>query len=101
MYGAHTVSTSIVASPEAVYKHAADPSNLPVWAPGFVKSIGKRGNEWIAETSLGEVRFLFAPTNDFGVPGVSDQEFQQDMNTIRADLGKLRTVLEHQSGSAA
>src|SRR5687767_2638863 len=29
------------------------------------------------------------------VPGVSDAQFQQDMDTVRADLNKLRTVLEH------
>jgi hypothetical protein len=29
------------------------------------------------------------------LPDVSDQQFQQDMDTIRADLNKLRTLLEH------
>ena len=33
-------------------------------------------------------------------PGVSDAQFQQDMDTVRADLNKLRTVLEHRSGSS-
>ena len=28
------------------------------------------------------------------LPGVSDAQFQQDMDTVRADLNKLRTVLE-------
>lgn len=135
MYRAHTVSTSIAASPEAVYEYASDPSNLPVWAPGFVQAIEKRGADWVAQTSLGEVRFRFAPPNDLGVldhevdlpsgtfhnpmrvipngpgsevlftllqlPGVSDQEFQKDMDAVRADLDKLRTVLEPRSGSAA
>ena len=34
------------------------------------------------------------------LPGVSDEQFQQDMDTVRADLNKLRTVLEHRVGSA-
>jgi hypothetical protein len=29
------------------------------------------------------------------LPGVSDAQFQQDMDTVRADLNKLRTLLEH------
>lgn len=29
-------------------------------------------------------------------PGTTDEQFQQDMDTVRADLNKLRTVLEHQ-----
>lgn len=132
MYRAHTVSVGISASPKTVYDYASDPSNLPVWAPGFIKSIEKQSSDWIAQTSLGEIRLRFAAPNDLGVldhdvdlpsgtfhnpmrvipngegsevlftllqlPGVSDQQFQQDMDTVRADLNKLRTVLEHQSG---
>ena len=135
MYRAHTVSVGIAVSPKEVYGYASDPSNLPVWAPGFVKSIEKRGRDWIAQTSLGEVTFHFAEANELGVldhevdlpsgtfhnpmrvipngagsevlftllqlPGVSDQQFQQDMDTVRADLNKLRTVLEHGAGKPA
>ena len=32
------------------------------------------------------------------LPGVTDEQFQQDMDTVRADLNKLRTILEHQGG---
>jgi hypothetical protein len=28
-------------------------------------------------------------------PGISDEQFEADLNTVRADLNKLRTVLEH------
>lgn len=128
MYRAHTVSVGISVEPKTVYAYASDPAHLPIWAPGFVKSIEKRGTHWLAQTSLGEVTFRFAPANDFGVldhdvdlasgtvhnamrvvpngagsevlftliqsPGVSDAQFQQDMDTVRADLNKLRTVLE-------
>lgn len=135
MYRAHTVSVGIDVDPRRVYEYAADPANLPVWAPGFVSSIERRGTDWIAQTPLGEVAFRFAATNAFGVldhdadlpsgtfhnpmrvipngsgsevlftllqlPGVTDQQFQQDMDTVRADLNKLRTVLEHRYGSSA
>jgi hypothetical protein len=128
MYRAHTVSVGIAVGPKDVYAYAANPANLPVWAPGFIRSIEQRGGSWVAQTSLGEVTFRFAAVNDFGVldhdvdlpngtvhnamrvvpngagsevlftliqlPGVSDTQFQQDMDTVRADLNKLRTVLE-------
>jgi hypothetical protein len=35
------------------------------------------------------------------LPGVSDEQFQQDMDTIRADLNKLRTLLERTGGSTS
>ncbi len=35
------------------------------------------------------------------LPGVTDEQFQQDMDTVRADLNKLRTILEHRAGSTA
>ena len=128
MYRAHTVSVGIPLEPRAVYAYASDPANLPIWAPGFVKSIEKRGASWVAQTTLGQVTFRFAAANDFGVldhdvelpsgtvhnamrvvpngagsevlftliqfPGISDAQFQQDMDTVRADLNKLRTLLE-------
>jgi len=128
MYRAHTVSVGIPLEPRAVYAYASDPANLPIWAPGFVKSIEKRGAGWVAQTTLGQVTFRFAAANDFGVldhdvelpsgtvhnamrvvpngagsevlftliqfPGISDAQFQQDMDTVRADLNKLRTLLE-------
>jgi len=128
MYRAHTVSVGIPLEPKAVYAYASDPANLPIWAPGFVKSIEKRGASWVAQTTLGQVTFRFAAANDFGVldhdvelpsgtvhnamrvvpngagsevlftliqfPGISDAQFQQDMDTVRADLNKLRTLLE-------
>jgi hypothetical protein len=129
MYRAHTVSVGIAVDPRAVYKFASDPSNLPAWAPGMVKSIEKKNDKWVAQTALGPATFRFAASNEFGVldhdvemasgrfhnpmrvvpngtgsevlftliqlPGVPDQQFQQDMDTVRADLNKLRTLLEH------
>jgi hypothetical protein len=129
MFRAHTVSVGIPVSPRIAYDYAADPANLPVWAPGFVESIARQGQHWVAQTTLGPVRFRFAPPNELGVldhdvelpegtfhnamrvipngegcevlftvlqtPGISDEQFATDLDTVRADLNKLRTVLEH------
>jgi hypothetical protein len=134
MFRAHTVSVGIAVALKETYSYASDPANLPIWAPGFVKTIEKRGAHWVADTPLGEARIRFAAANSFGVldhdvelptgnfhnavrvipngvgcevlftliqlPGISDEQFQVDMDTVRADLNKLRTVLEHRFGNA-
>jgi hypothetical protein len=128
VYRAHTVSIAVAVSPATAYAYAVDPCNLPRWAPGFIKSIERKGDAWIAQTTLGEATFRFAPTNSFGVldhdvqlpagnfhnpmrvipngdgceilftllqlPGTSDEQFEADLETVRADLGCLRTALE-------
>ncbi|HWL63166.1 MAG TPA: SRPBCC family protein [Steroidobacteraceae bacterium] len=133
MYRAQTVSVSIAVDPKTVYTYASNPANLPAWAPGFIKSIAQQGTRWVAQTTIGEVTFRFAPPNDFGVldhdvelpdatfhnpmrvvpngtgsevlftllqlPGTSDEQFQQDRETILSDLNRLRTVLEQQAGA--
>jgi hypothetical protein len=133
MYRTHTVSVGISVDPAVVYAFASKPENMPVWAPGFVQSIERRGGRWIAQTSLGEAAVRFAPPNDFGVidhdveigsttfhnavrvipngsgsevlftaiqfPGVADEQFKTDLEVVRSDLNKLRTVLEHQSST--
>ena len=135
MYRAHTVSVAVAVDPGKAYAYAADPGNLPAWAPAFVKSIERRGELWFAQTTLGEARFRFSPTNTFGVldhevelpsgtfhnpmrvipngrgceilftllqlPGVSDEEFQTDLETVRNDLKTLRAELEKRFGSNA
>jgi hypothetical protein len=35
----------------------------------------------------------------FRLPGISDEQFKTDMDTVRADLNKLRTELEHRHGN--
>lgn len=133
MHRAHTVSVTIAVDPKTAYAYASNPANLPAWAPGFVKSIAQQGSRWIAQTTLGDITFRFAPPNDFGVldhevqlpggtfhnpmrvipngtgsevlftllqlPGTSDEQFQQDRDTILADLNTLRTVLEQRAGA--
>lgn len=128
MFRAHTVSIAVAVPPATAYAYAVDPRNLPRWAPGFVKSIERRGDAWVAKTTLGEATFRFAPVNEFGVldhdvqlpagsfhnpmrvvpngdgceilftmlqlPDMTDEQFQADLETIRADLGILRSALE-------
>lgn len=128
MYRSETVSVSIAATPAAVYAFAADPLNLPDWAPAFVKSIERQRDAWLARTTLGDARFRFAPANPFGVldhdvelpegrfhnpmrvvpngegaevmftlmqlPGIVDEQFAADMQTVRSDLLRLKRILE-------
>ncbi|MEO7773607.1 MAG: SRPBCC family protein [Steroidobacteraceae bacterium] len=42
------MSVAIAVDPQRTYSYASDPSNLPAWAPGFVKSIEKSGDHWVA-----------------------------------------------------
>lgn len=128
MYRAHTVSVAIAVDPQRAYAYAADPANLPEWAPGFVKSMVKEGDHWVAETTLGKALFRFAPANELGVldhdveisaqrfhnpmrvipngegsevlftvlqlPGIADEQFKADLETVRGDLQNLKKVLE-------
>ena len=132
MYRAHTVSVAVDADPASAYAYLSDPAHLPEWAPGFVQSIERQGDNWLARTTLGEARFRFAPKNDFGVvdhdvelpsaqfhnpmrvipngagcevlftllqlPGMSDEQFTRDIETVRSDLKTLRNVLELRFG---
>jgi uncharacterized protein YndB with AHSA1/START domain len=61
------VHASIDAPPERVYAFAADPENLPRWAPNFGTSISRSGDEWIMQMAAGPVRVRFAERNTLGV----------------------------------
>jgi carbon monoxide dehydrogenase subunit G len=63
----HTVNVSIGRPPEDVAQFVSNPENLPVWAHGLCKAVGKSGNDWIAETAQGPMKVRFAPKNEFGV----------------------------------
>lgn len=131
MYRAHTVSVAVDADPASAYAYISDPVHLPEWAPGFILSIERQGESWLAQTILGEAWFRFVPQNDFGVldhdvelpsghfhnamrvipngmgcevlftmlqlPGMSDEQYRKDLETLRADLKTLRGVLEARS----
>lgn len=102
MMTARTVSVSISASPRQVYEFAADPANLPKWAPGFVKSIASRDGQWVAQTTLGEVTFVFAERNvlgvlDHGVTLPSGESFFNPMRVVANGQGSevLFTLFRH------
>jgi hypothetical protein len=65
-----TLSVYIESHPDKVNEFVSTPENLPRWATTFVKSLKKVNGEWIAETSMGAMRFRFTEMNRFGV---SDQ----------------------------
>jgi hypothetical protein len=97
-----TVSVSIRESPQKVYEFAANPANLPKWAPGFVKSIANREGHWVAQTTIGEVTFAFAERNSFGVldHGVtlpSGESFFNPMRVVANGQGSevLFTLFRH------
>lgn len=97
-----TISVSISASAEQVYAFACNPANLPMWAPGFVKSIAYRDGQWVAETTVGKVTFTFAQPNSFGVldHGValpSGESFLNPMRVVANEQGSevLFTLIRH------
>jgi hypothetical protein len=50
-----------------VYAYAADPANLPHWAPGLGSAVEQVGGVWFADSPMGRVRLEFAPRNEYGV----------------------------------
>jgi hypothetical protein len=50
-----------------VYAYAADPANLPEWAPGLGSSVENVAGKWFVETGMGRVGVAFAPANAFGI----------------------------------
>lgn len=61
------VHVTIDAPVERVYAYAADPENLPRWAPNFGHAISRAGEDWVVETAGGPWRVRFAPRNSLGV----------------------------------
>ena len=52
---------------DEVYDYAADPANLPQWAPGLGSSVENSAGQWFVQTSMGRVGFAFVPRNEYGV----------------------------------
>jgi hypothetical protein len=52
---------------DKVYAYAADPANLPRWAPGLGNAVEQIDGQWFVDTPAERVCFAFAPRNDFGV----------------------------------
>lgn len=61
------LSVSINAPVARVYDFVLDAENIPQWMTSFLPSVRKAGNQWIADTSAGQMKFEFVPRNEFGV----------------------------------
>lgn len=64
---ARSVSVSIAVSPQAVYRFASNPENLPRWAAGLGRSVRRSGDGWVVESPDGPVGIRFAEENALGV----------------------------------
>ncbi|WP_173834738.1 SRPBCC family protein [Kocuria massiliensis] len=62
------ISQTSSADPDAVYRFAADPRNLPRWASGLAQSEVKVIEGTLeVESPMGTVTVTFAPHNEYGV----------------------------------
>lgn len=61
------VHVAVDAPAALVYAYAANPENLPHWAPGFALSVARSGEDYQVETPDGPHLLRFAARNDFGV----------------------------------
>ena len=61
------VSTYIDRPAQEVYDYASDPTHLPDWAPGLLKSVEKVDGQWIADSPMGRIVLGWTPRNEFGV----------------------------------
>jgi hypothetical protein len=73
-----------------VYEFAANPENLPQWAPAFCRSVRREDNRWIAETTIGAIEIQFADQNALGVLDhwvklASGEEFFNPMRVVPID----------------
>ena len=50
-----------------VYRFVSNPANLPKWASGLGDSITKTGDEWVADSPMGQIKVKFAEENTFGI----------------------------------
>jgi len=68
IHPAKTISIAISRPPAVVYAFAANARNLPKWATGLSGALIKRaGDQWLADSPMGQVRIKFAPKNSFGI----------------------------------
>ena len=61
------ISTHIDRPMQQVYEYAADPVNIPKWAPGLGSAVEKIGDHWVIESGMGRINVTFAGPNEFGV----------------------------------
>lgn len=62
------ITVSIHCSFEKVYGFISNPENLPKWAAGLSRSaLQKSGDDWIADSPMGQVKVRFVPNNPYGI----------------------------------
>jgi hypothetical protein len=61
------LSQRIARPADEVYEYAADPANIPEWAPGLGSAVENVAGSWFVEAPMGRVRVAFAERNAFGV----------------------------------
>jgi hypothetical protein len=64
---ASTQTVTVEAPVEALFDFLSDPKNLPRWAIGFAKSIRRDDDQWIVETSHGEMPIRIVTSPDLGI----------------------------------
>lgn len=87
-----TISLFIAAPAARVYAFAANPENLPRWAPSFCHSVAQINGKWIVQSPLGAVQFSFVPSNTLGVLDhtvtlPSGEQFTNPMRVIANGAG--------------
>jgi len=66
-FPAKHIGISINKPANEVYDFVLNAENLPKWATGLSSTIKKTGDEWIADSPMGEVKIKFAAKNAFGI----------------------------------
>src|SRR4051812_28081613 len=62
------IGVAIGCPPGEVYAFVANPENLPRWAAGLSRAPMRRiGDDWVADSPMGEVKVRFVEANSLGV----------------------------------
>jgi hypothetical protein len=90
MFNALHISTFIKLTLADVYAFVSNLKNIPLWAAGLALSeVTKQGNTWVAEAPFGKVTTQ--------QPGMLQQQFEEDVQAVAADLRTLKILLESES----
>jgi len=68
MMRSRTITVEIATSPDDVMAYASDPRHLPLWAPGFARSLKPQDDgSWLVQMIDGNVTMWFTPPNADGI----------------------------------
>ncbi len=63
-----TLIVEIATTPDDVMAYASDPRHLPLWAPGFARSVKPQDDgSWLVQMIEGNVTMWFTPPNADGI----------------------------------